>query len=409
MNAEQKKRDVYQELGQTLGANWLTLANAKQEGKKVVWIPFNFSPEILHAMGLVPVTVEILSSVLMLLEGGITPYLDLSVERGFPETMCSTQKGAIGLLEEGVIDKPDLIVNGAAGFCGPNAKGYEYMAHKFDIPVIFIDDPYYHDQRAHDYYVRGFKRIVKALEEMTGSKVDEDRLREVCELSNQATELYMEIADLKRNVPNPVPNLYNSGHSGTRLMLAGTQEAVNFYQMMLAICKERLKNGEHVKPEEKIRLYVMYTGLAFDMSFPAWLEEEMGVTYLMDILQAFDTNPFIDTTNTETMIRDLAVASLNMPMARQLKGSWNGEAGWLEDTLYYAEAYKADCMLFTGHVACKQAWGAFRLVADEVRRQLGIPSLRLEADGWDPRITPMSVIKEQLTEFFEMVMENKGA
>ena len=407
MNTQEKKRNVYEDLGRVLGPNWLKLANAKQEGKKVVWIPFNFSPEILHAMDILPLTVEMLSSVLMLLEEGITSYIDLSVEHGFPETMCSTQKGAIGLLEAGIIDKPDLIVNGAAGFCGPNAKGYEYMAHKFDIPIIFIDDPYYHDQRAYDYYVRGFKRIVKGLEEMTGNKVDEDRLREVCELSNQATELYMEIAELKRNVPNPVPNAYNSGHTATRLMLAGTQDAVDFYQMMLAVCKERLKNGEHVKPEERIRLYVMYTGLYFDMFFQTWLEEEMGVTYLMDILQAFDSNPFIDTSSTDTMIRDLAIASLNMPMARQLKGSWNGAAGWLEDTLYYAENYKADCMLFTGHIACKQAWGAYRLVADEVKNQLGIPSVRLEADGWDSRITPMPIIKEKLSDFFDMVLENK--
>jgi len=404
---QEGKRNVYEDLGAVLGPYWSRLASARQEGKKVAWIPFNFSPEILHAMDILPVTVEILSSVLLALPEGLAPYIDLSVERGFPETMCSTQKGAIGLLEEGIVDKPDIIVNGAAGFCGPNAKGYEYMSHRFDIPIIFIDDPYYHDQRAHDYYVRGFKRIVNALEEMTGHGVDEVRLREVCELSNQATELYMEIAELKRNVPNPVPNGYNGMHSSTRLMHAGTQDAVDFYQMMLAVCRERLKNGDHVKPEERIRLYVMYTGLSFDMSFQPWLEEEMGVTYLMDILQAFDTNPFIDTTSTDTMVRDLAVASLNMPMARQLKGPWNGAAGWLQDTLYYAENYKADCMLFTGHVACKQAWGAYRLVADEVKKQLGIPSLRLEADGWDSRITPMSVIKEQLSDFFEMVLENR--
>jgi hypothetical protein len=42
------------------------------------------------------------------------------------------------------------------------------------------------------------------------------------------------------------------------------------------------------------------------------------------------------------------------------------------------------------------AWGAYRLVADEVKKQLGIPSLRLEGDGWDARITSMEVIKEEI-------------
>jgi len=42
-----------------------------------------------------------------------------------------------------------------------------------------------------------------------------------------------------------------------------------------------------------------------------------------------------------------------------------------------------------------------------VKNQLGIPSVRLEADGWDSRITPMPVIKEKLSDFFDMVLENK--
>ena len=38
---------------------------------------------------------------------------------------------------------------------------------------------------------------------------------------------------------------------------------------------------------------------------------------------------------------------------------------------------------------------------EEVRKQLGVPSLRLEGDGWDSRVTSLDVIKEQFTEFFE--------
>jgi hypothetical protein len=80
---------------------------------------------------------------------------------------------------------------------------------------------------------------------------------------------------------------------------------------------------------------------------------------------------------------------------------------WMEDCLYYAERYKADCCVFTGHTACKQAWGAYRLVTDKLKEELGIPSTRLEGDGWDKRVTPMAVIKEQLEEFFSIVQENK--
>jgi benzoyl-CoA reductase/2-hydroxyglutaryl-CoA dehydratase subunit BcrC/BadD/HgdB len=383
---------------------WDAVYTAKERGKKLVFMPFNFAPEIFYAMDMVPVCVEVLNTMAVTLEEGLEPYLDLSIEGGLPDSMCSAQRGVVGLLEAGTLDKPDLLVNGALGGCDPNSKVFEYMSEKFDIPALYLDVPYYHDDRALDYYTEGFKNVVTALEEMTGNKLDPDRLREAVNNTNKATELFMEIAELKRLVPNPVPNYYNMHHTGTKLMLAGTPDAIEYYQTALDTCKDRLKKGKHVMPEEKIRLMFMYTGYYFDNEIYSWFQEEMGVSYIMDVLTAYDFNPYIDPTSVDTMLRGLAEVMLNLPMTRQLKGGWDMPANWLTDVLYYAETYKADCCVFTGHTACKQAWGVYRLVADEVKKQLGIPSLRLEGDGWDGRITPMSVIKEQFEDFFATLL-----
>lgn len=387
-----------------LGKYWDKVYNAKARGKKVVYIPFNCSPELFFAMGLIPVGVEILNTMAMTLEEGLNEYLDLAVEQGLPDTMCSAQRGVVGLLEAGLLEKPDLLVNGALGSCDPNSKIFEYMSEKFNIPALYLDVPYYHDQRSIDYYTNGYKKVVEALEEMTGNTLDVDRLREVCDWSNQATELILEINELKKNVPNPVPNYYNANHLATKLQMVGTQSAVKFYKTALDVCEKRLKNGQHAMPEEKIRFMMMYTGIYFDNSMYAWLQEEMGVSYIMDILIYYDAYPFIDTTDMDTMLAGLAQGMLNLPMTRQLKGSWDMPANLLEDTLYYVDTYKGDCLVFTGHTACKQVWGIYRLVADEVRKQLGVPCLRLEGDGWDSRITSMSVIKEKLEDFFETLI-----
>jgi benzoyl-CoA reductase/2-hydroxyglutaryl-CoA dehydratase subunit BcrC/BadD/HgdB len=380
---------------------WGRVSRAKDQGKKTVFIPFNCSPEIFYALDLVPIGVETLNTMGLNTEEGLHGYLDLAIERGLPDTMCSAQRGVVGMLESGVLEMPDLLVNGALGGCDPNSKIFEYISEKFDIPGIFLDVPYYHDQRSLDYYTTGYKKVVKTLEEFSGNKLDEDRLREVCELSNKATELFMEVQELKRHVPNPVPNYYNTIHLATKLTMVGTTEAVDIFQKALDVSKERLEKGAHVLPEEKVRFMMMYTGLYFGGNIHLWLEEEMGATYLLDMLVCNDHNPIIDTTSMETMLGGLAEGMLNLPMTRQLKGSWNMPANWLEDVLYYADTYKADCLVFTGHTACKQAWGVYRLVADEIKKQLGVPTLRLEGDGWDSRITPMAIIKEQISDFFE--------
>ena len=83
--------------------------------------------------------------------------------------------------------------------------------------------------------------------------IDYDRLREVCELTNQCTEIFLEISDMKRQVPNPVPNYYNLNHLAQKLMLVGTPDALDFYKTALEVCTERMEKGLHVLPEEKIR------------------------------------------------------------------------------------------------------------------------------------------------------------
>jgi benzoyl-CoA reductase/2-hydroxyglutaryl-CoA dehydratase subunit BcrC/BadD/HgdB len=405
-NRVARKINVAQARG--MSKYWNEVRHAKENGKKVAWIPFNFSPRIFHALGIIPVCVEGLDSMLMMLEEGIEPYLDLAVERGLPDTLCSAQRGVVGLFEAGVIEPPDLLLNGALGGCDPNSKIFEYMAEKWDIPILFLDVPYYHDQRSHDYYAYEFKEVIHALMDMTGTKLDEDRLREVCELSNQAQELALEINDMKTNVPNPVPHAYNGGDTGMKIILDGTQDAVDFYQISRDLIAENLKNRvSAAKPKEKLRCLFIYTGYYFDGTFTYWLEEEMSVSLLSTVLSWFDHLPIIDTSSLNSMFYGLSTGMLNLPMTRQLKGSWNMPGNWMEDCLYYAERYKADCCVFTGHTACKQAWGAYRLVTDKLKEELGIPSTRLEGDGWDKRVTPMAVIKEQLEEFFSIVQENK--
>lgn len=369
----------------------------KETGKKIVWVPFTFTPEILWAMDLIPATVESLAMV----TGENEKYIDLSYERGLPDTMCSSHKGTIGLLEAGVIDKPDLVINAALGSCDPNSKALEYISEKWDVPSLYIDIPYYNDNRSLEYFTHGYKEMITALEEMTGNKLDPDRLREVIDLSNEANELNNEISVLKRNIPNPVPNYYTADHLNIRLSNLGTQRAVDYMKVALEVSKERLKDGKSVAPEEKVRYMNMYTGLYTDATLQSWFQEEIGVSYLTDFLDWYDLSPFIETTDMDTMIAGLADELFKVPMSRQMKTGWNKPGGWGTDLLYYAETYKPDCLVFTGHVACKHAWGLYRLVSDYLKKETGIPCIRLEADAFDSRITPMPIVKEQLEEFFQ--------
>ena len=103
------------------------------------------------------------------------------------------------------------------------------------------------------------------------------------------------------------------------------------------------------------------------------------------------------------MIDGLAEMALNFPMARQMKGPLDGPGGWAEDMVFLAKKYKADCCIFSGNPACKRAHGSLRLLSDRLKKEVGIPTLNLEADSWDRRITSMPAIKEKILDFLEAI------
>jgi len=395
------------------GAAYFGIMEEGMKGKrKVIIHPFNFPPEILHAMGLAPVFIECLSTIAAFapkkFPDNVFKYLDYSHETGLPGTLCAGQLGGAGALLYGDLPKPDAILSGAPGFCDVNSKILEYTARTLDVPLLHVDMSAYNDQRALDYFRLSFRDVIHQLEDVTGHKLDEASLREAVENANRVIELYNEISGLQTAVPSPIPNYYTSLNLGMKFAVTGLPEAIPVYEAALKTAKKKFKKGEGALRSEKARCLMLYTSIYFDdgpfvieSSFNQWLEK-MGISIIMDILSYFPLTP-IDTTSMDTMIDGLAEAALNYPMARQMKGPSDDPAGWAEDMVFLAKKYKADCCIFSGNPACKRAHGSLRLLTDRLKNELGIPTLNMEADSWDRRISPMPEIQEKITDFMEAI------
>jgi benzoyl-CoA reductase/2-hydroxyglutaryl-CoA dehydratase subunit BcrC/BadD/HgdB len=380
-----------------------------QEGfkgkRKVVIHPFNFPPEILHAMDITPIFIELISTMASIAPekypDNVFKYLDYGYETGLPGTLCAGQMGGAGALLYGDWPKPDLILSGAPGFCDVNSKILEYTARTLDIPLLHVDMSAYHDDRAMAYYRQSFRDVISRLENFTGNRLDPEKLRETIENTNKVIDLYNEISGLQAVVPSPVPNLYAFLNVGMKFTVGGRPEAIPVYEAVLNSAKKKIKKGKGALPNEKIRCLMIYTSIYFDEKFNDWLEEN-GIALIMDILSYFPLVP-VDTTDVDTMIDGLADMALNFPMARQMKGPLNETGGWAEDMVYLAKKYKADCAIFSGNPACKRAHGSLRLLTDRLKNEVGIPTLNLEADSWDRRITGMPAIKEKILDFLEAI------
>lgn len=373
----------------------------RDEGKKVAFYCFSFPREILDAMEMAPMCTEAAGIIPVLALGG-EQYIDAPINAGLPDSICGGHKASVGIILENAEIKPDVIINVGPGSCDPNAKLHEYMAEKWEIPLLNLDAPYYHDERSFRYYRREFRRMVERLEEITGQKVEYDRLREILEYSNQQIELYWEIQELKKANPYPLSNIYCVLVELMKYIWSGRPEAIEYFKIARDTAKELVEKGEGAFPNQRARTLWTYSGVYYDMGLFRWLEE-IGVAFVQDCFGWFP-DTLIDTSTIDTMIDGLADRTLNQPMTRQHKGAWDGPAGWAEDMVFLARELNIDACIYSGNLACKQTWGCLRLITERLRSELGIPTLRLETDILDKRVTPGSVLKEQIEEFISTML-----
>jgi benzoyl-CoA reductase/2-hydroxyglutaryl-CoA dehydratase subunit BcrC/BadD/HgdB len=376
-----------------------------EEGKKVVYFFFTHSPEIYYAMDLIPICVEYQSvaAALTWINGG-EQAIDRIEAEGFPSHLCSTQKATMGYLLLGKVPKPDIIVK-PVGACDASNMAYQWIAERTDAKFIPIDVPYSMDSRSFEYYAKEFKKMVERLEKVTGQKLDPERLREVVECSNQAYEYFLEVLELRKAVPCPDPSFSHIAAAGVMLIGMGQPEGISFFKVCRDLAKRNVDSGVGVIPEgmEEIRTLWTNVPVLFDFSFYGWLEEELGAVHLFDALDWFFTQP-IETSSPDSIIRGLAERSFNWPMHRQGLGYADT---WIDDFVWLAKEYKADCAIFGGHMACKHSWALNKLLSDALKKEAGIPSLRFDMDIADKRFASIADIKAKLTEFIKTVRESK--
>jgi len=393
------------ELGSTYFRN---LGNAHKEGKKIAFESFNFPPAILYALDIVPVSPEVISSFLSIgMPKGVFRFIDYTTGIGLSETMCTAQRGGVGVILSGLTEKPDMVLNMASGSCDTNSKMFDFMSEYLHIPFCNIDAPPYWDEDGEmiKYYRKEYRKMVAFLEEQTGKKLDEDKLRQCCTEAKKQDEYVAEIYDLRRAVPNPVPAIFNLMMFATRFMASGTPQATKVMEAIYEVAKERYKKGEGVLPREKARVgFVYLSHFTTGGEFWRWLDHN-GISLMLEGLILFNHQHYsIDTSTVDTMLDSLAGQAHNMMMTKQIRGPLDFPGQWFEDIATLAKDLNIDCAIYLGTLGCKNTWGGIKVLMQTIEEELGVPTLIMHSDAWDDRVTPWATLRDQIEEFVDTVV-----
>ena len=404
-----------------VGASFLKMLNqyfedlmtAREKGKKIAMITFSFSPTILQAMDVVPVTMELLSAFSgMMWKRGAYDYLDHAVQVGLTETACSAQRGAMGAYLSGLGEEVDFIICNMPGSCDTNATAFAFAAAYLDKPFMQLCYPAtLGDDRSERYHVEDFKEVISFVEDQTGKILDEDRLRCILEEVKKQDEMVAELEDMMRLKPSPVPGIFNIFNYGGRFLCHGRKEYTDVLADMLEAARENLTSGHSglSSGEEKLRALLCYIDhYTLDVNFFNWLDRR-GISHMGNVLSRHfpkhicyseGLSPFdVDTTDLDTMLESIAQMNARAPMPRMVRGPYDGPNQWLDESLGLAKMFSVDCLIYAGTPGCRNTWGMIKPFARDIEKQ-GYPVHIMYSDAFDDRMESWENTSERLDEFF---------
>jgi benzoyl-CoA reductase/2-hydroxyglutaryl-CoA dehydratase subunit BcrC/BadD/HgdB len=298
----------------------------------------------------------------------------------------------------GGLPEPDIILS-AGGGCIPAMKILHTIERRFPHANIFSADlpqvPVTEIQPYHiEYAVKEMQRLIDFLCDVTGKKLDYDRLSEVVQISDRACELWDEIMTYRRFVPTP----FSAAEIGIMFVMVtrqGTQIAVDFLENVLEEVKNRAQNGIGVIEDEKLRLFWDNIPLWYNMGIFNYFEKMGGVVVAETYSAAWSLR-----LEKEDPIKALALKSLwSYPMVSCVSIKKREEM-----VLKACRDYKIDGAVFHSNKSCLPITMGQSDIQKVLERELGIPSLVIDADHMDDRNFSIAQFQNRADAFMEMLI-----
>lgn len=372
---------------------------AQEEGKPLAWVSFGVPVEIFYAMDIVPFLVEQFAITVVVQgfrEGKGFEYFDYGIGTGFSKEACTAHIVPVGMAKAGVLPPPDVAVCSSVP-CDSSLMTFEVLTDMYRCPSFWLDYPYRErNGREIDYFRQEFADLIAFLEEHTGRKLDPDRLRETLEISRETNEIYARILELRKTVPAPF-----GGREGWNIIMNiryvdGLPGTLEYFKAFYQETQEKIARGEGHLSDERHRLIWVGGYPFFFMRVIDWVEEQYGAVV---VGEAQNSVKHLVGGDTSDPLEFLARKAAGFGIWRVFR-----DFGTIAPELVeQAKALKADGAIYFASAGCKQGCGITRLLRDTWGEAAGVPTLILDGDILDPRVTSVAQIQAQLQKFFAML------
>lgn len=321
---------------------------------------------------------------------------------GFSRDICSYARTDIGSMLSGKtpvgrLPRPDLLV-ACTNICQTVLHWYRVLAHHFGVPLLLIDTPFVYtdvEEHAVAFVRRQLEESVPVAEQVSGRALGWRRLEETVRLSQQASQLWLEILRRCQNRPAPISVFDQFTQMAPIVEMRGDPETVDFYAAMLEEVDDRIVRGIGVLGSEKKRLLWDNLPIWYRMRYLGEFLGQCGAAIVAstytnawgELAELFDPAcPF------ESMARTYIYPILN-----------RGTGAKLETMRRMIAEYQLDGVILHSDRSCKPYSVGQMDQRDRLIREDGIPALLVEADHSDPHAFAEEQVANRLQAFVEML------
>lgn len=383
---------------------------AKSSNKKVAWCSSVGPAEILRSLGFYVHFPENHGAMLgaTRLATDLIPYANAI---GYSPEICSYLTSDVGAYlkkvtplsraYEGIenIPKPDVLVFNT-NQCRDVQDWFGWFANEFNAPLIGV-----HTHRGvkdvAEMHVQSIaaqmQEMIEPLEKISGNTFDMNDLKRTLSLSRECSDLWKKVLDTAAATPSPLTFFDGTIHMGPAVVLRGTQQAVDYYKILLAELEERVKNHEGAVDDERFRLYwegMPIWGRLRDHSelFASQKACVVASTYCNSwIFSAFDdAEPFTSMAKAYT---ELFIVRSDETKEKYLKKM--------------IDFFKIDGMIYHDAKTCPNNSNSRYGMPQRLEEETGVPSLIINGDLNDLRCLSDEQTKTNVEAFIEQLEEKE--
>jgi len=403
-----KKFECQKTYNKVMANHFYELDEASRTGsKKIAWCTSVGPAELLRGMGFLVYFPENHGAMLgaTRMATDLIPYANAI---GYSPDICSYLTSDIGsFLQKKTpltsaykmesVPKPDVLVFNT-NQCRDVQDWFAWYSRKLDVPMMGI-----HTHREigdiKNFQVSDIAKqtenLIPGLEEISGEKFDIDRFKEAIELSRQTSELWKRCLESASAVPSPWTFFDATIHMGPAVVARGTQEAVDYYELLLKELNERVEKGIAAIEGEKHRIY--WDGM------PIWgklssFSNQFASLKTCIVASTYCNSWIFDQLDPDDPFESMGRAYIELFIVR--------DETYKEQYMRNCfEKYKFDGILFHDAKTCPNNSNNRYGLPERIGKELGVPQLTINGDLNDLRCYSEEQTKTNIEAFIEQLDE----